>query len=486
MARNSNDALLYDLGSLEPLPASQPHAWRRWVFGFLFVYLLLYNLPFPLDILPYQGDGEPLAPLHEWLQVYAQAKTDTITWFGTNVLRLEKVAEVQSGSGDTLFDYVQCATFASAAILLGVLFVLIDQRGRTMRFLHAMLRIHLRYVLAATLLSYGFHKVFPLQFGELDGERLYGTYGSASPMNMLWTFLSASPAYTVFSGGMEVLGGLLLLFRRTTTLGALVSIAVLGNVAMLNYCYDVPVKLYSSHLLFMAIVLLAKDAGRLTAVLFTNRPTAPVELRRPMPMWLLVPIQILKLALAGWIVWATVLPSYQSYRERGSNPPPFAGIWETTDFRLVAPEEVPAEGGAAEGVPAEGKAAAKAEGKAATPRDHWHHVVIQRYDPKQPTYVTVSLLGYSKQMFTMAVDAERHVWTLTPVGKDAGAPLELTYAERTVEATETTPARKEVELSGTIEGRTLHAVLQPRDPASFPIHNRGFHWIQEYPYNSNR
>ena len=32
------------------------------------------------------------------------------------------------------------------------------------------------------------------------------------------------------------------LFRRTTTLGALVSIAVLGNVAMLNYCYDVPVK----------------------------------------------------------------------------------------------------------------------------------------------------------------------------------------------------------------------------------------------------
>lgn len=463
MAKTSNDALLYDLSPLQPLSSASPRAWLRWAFGSLFVYLLLYNLPFPLELLPYQGDGEPLAPLREWLLIYTQAKTDTITWFGTKVLRLENVAPVSSGSGDTLFDYVQCATFASAALLLGALYLLLDQRGRMMRFLHAMLRIHLRYVLAATLLGYGFHKVFPLQFGELDGERLYGTYGSASPMNLLWTFLSASPAYTVFSGGMEVLGGLLLLFRRTTTLGALVSIAVLGNVAMLNYCYDVPVKLYSSHLLFMAIVLLAKDARRLLAVLLTNQPTTPTVLRRPLPMWFLVPIQIVKLALAGWIIWTAAAPNYEAYRQRGSNPPAFGGIWETTEFSLVA-----------------------AEGKAAAPSEHWHHVVVQRYDPKQPTYVTVSRLGYSKQTYTMTVDAERHVWTLTPVGKEAGAPLELTYAERTVEATETTPARKEVELSGTIAGSTLRAVLQPRDPASFPIHNRGFHWVQEYPYNSNR
>ena len=255
----------------------------------------------------------------------------------------------------------------------------------------------------------------------------------------------------------------MLLFRRTTTLGALVSIAVLGNVAMLNYCYDVPVKLYSSHLLFMAIVLLAKDARRLLAVLLTNQPTTPTVLRRPLPMWFLVPIQIVKLALAGWIIWTAAAPNYEAYRQRGSNPPAFAGIWETTEFSLVA-----------------------AEGKAVAPNEHWHHVVVQRYDPKQPTYVTVSRLGYSKQTYTMTVDAERHVWTLTPVGKEAGAPLELTYAERTVEATETTPARKEVELSGTIAGSTLRAVLQPRDPASFPIHNRGFHWVQEYPYNSNR
>jgi hypothetical protein len=52
-----------------------------------------------------------------------------------------------------------------------------------------------------------------------------------------------------------VVGGALLLFRRTTTAGALVLIAVLTNIVTLNFSCDVPVKLFSSHLLLMAVSL---------------------------------------------------------------------------------------------------------------------------------------------------------------------------------------------------------------------------------------
>ena len=87
-----------------------------------------------------------------------------------------------------------------------------------------------------------------------------------------------SPAYNVFAGGAEALGGLLLLFRRTTTLGAVVAIGVLTNIVMLNFCYDVPVKLFSIHLTLMATALAGLDGRRLLNAFVFNRPTPAADL----------------------------------------------------------------------------------------------------------------------------------------------------------------------------------------------------------------
>jgi hypothetical protein len=57
------------------------------------------------------------------------------------------------------------------------------------------------------------------------------------------------------------------------------SVGVLSNVVALNFSYDVPVKLFSSHLLGMALFLLIPDARRLVNVFFLNRPTQPVPLK---------------------------------------------------------------------------------------------------------------------------------------------------------------------------------------------------------------
>ncbi len=127
---------------------------------------------------------------------------------------------------------------------------------------HAWLRLLVRYTLAFTLFGYGFAKIFPLQFPPPRLFRLIQPYGDFSPMGVLWNFMGASVPYQIFSGAAEALGGFLLLFRPTTTLGALVSFAVMANVVALNFCYDVPVKLYSCNLLLMAVFLAAGDAPR--------------------------------------------------------------------------------------------------------------------------------------------------------------------------------------------------------------------------------
>ena len=74
-------------------------------------------------------------------------------------------------------------------------------------------------------------------------------------MGLVWTYVGQSKAFSAFVGWSEVICGLLLLFRKTTLAGALLSLVVMGNVVVINMCYDVPVKLYSSMLELMALYL---------------------------------------------------------------------------------------------------------------------------------------------------------------------------------------------------------------------------------------
>ena len=94
-------------------------------------------------------------------------------------------------------------------------------------------------------------------------------------MGLLWTFMGYSTVYTIFAGLGEVIGGAFLLFKRTRLIGSLIVIAIMSNVVMLNFAYDVPVKLFSTHLLLMAIFLTVPDIKRLSNLFFFNRAIAP-------------------------------------------------------------------------------------------------------------------------------------------------------------------------------------------------------------------
>src|SRR5262249_42535112 len=106
-------------------------------------------------------------------------------------------------------------------------------------------------------------------------DTLLHTYGESSPMHLLWTFMGASDGYTWFTGAGEMLAGLLLCTRRTTLLGALVTFGVMAHVVALNFCFDVPVKLFSSHLVLMSVFLVAPDLPWLTKVFLLGRSEAP-------------------------------------------------------------------------------------------------------------------------------------------------------------------------------------------------------------------
>ena len=95
-------------------------------------------------------------------------------------------------------------------------------------------------------------------------------------MGLAWSYMGYSTTYNYFTGFAELLGGFLLLSRKTTTIGALVCLGVMTNVFMINMGYDVPVKLLSFNTILMCLFLLGKDILRLTNFFILNK-TAPAS-----------------------------------------------------------------------------------------------------------------------------------------------------------------------------------------------------------------
>src|SRR5262249_30445006 len=159
----------------------------------------------------------------------------------------------------TTWNYLQVLSFFVLAAAVALLWSLVAWRRTNYPRLHDWLRVYVRFYVAYEMVLYGSIKVIKSQFPDPPLDRMLQPFRDASPMGLLWTFMGASDAYNVFTGAGEMLGGLLLTTRRTTLLGALVCIGVVGHIVALNFCYDVPVKLFSAHLLLMSVFLTLPD-----------------------------------------------------------------------------------------------------------------------------------------------------------------------------------------------------------------------------------
>ena len=235
-------------------------------FRFAFSYFIFYIFPFPFNILPQLSTV--FQPLAEWSNKIYEP-------LAAYVMGTDYKLPAPNGSGDTVLNYMQFFVGFIFSVVATIIWSFVDRTRDSYEKLLQLLIIVLRYYLAFWMIAYGFAKVFKMQFPSLTTDRLYNTYGESSPMGLLWTFMGYSTVYNIFTGLWEVIAGVFLLFKRTRLIGVLLVIAIMSNVVMLNFAYDVPVKLFSTHLLLMAFVLVGPDIKRLLNLFFFNRPVAP-------------------------------------------------------------------------------------------------------------------------------------------------------------------------------------------------------------------
>jgi len=170
---------------------------------------------------------------------------------------------------------------AVVAVVASIIWSAVNRKPRSLNRLFYWLCVIIRFYVAATMITYGLVKVIKLQFPFPSLDRLLNTYGNSSPMGLAWTFMGYSKAYNYFTGCAELLGGILLLFRRTTTLGALIALMVSANIMAINYCFDVPVKILSTALVLMTLFLLGRDFKRLWNFFILNQVAPPANLSKP-------------------------------------------------------------------------------------------------------------------------------------------------------------------------------------------------------------
>lgn len=135
------------------------------------------------------------------------------------------------------------------------------------------LRVVLRYRLAFGIIAYGLIKFFPMQMPYPSLSNLHTNYGDFFGWKIYYHTLGITPSYESFLGAVEIVAGILLLFRKTATIGAGIIIGFTGNVLAANIAYDAGEQFYSANLLAMALFLFAYDAPRLYRLLVLGKFT---------------------------------------------------------------------------------------------------------------------------------------------------------------------------------------------------------------------
>lgn len=411
------------------------HAWttpQKILFRFFCIYLLLYILI---------KNNSFLHPLLHGL----------IPWVGKHILYLSnEITVFTNGSGDTTYDYVLMLILFIAALVGCVVWSVLDSRRADYNIAYYWLLVAVRYYLALNMFEYGFAKVFYLQFPFPSLTRLLQPFGESSPMGLAWTFMGYSKAYNYFTGSAEVLGGLLLLFRRTTALGSILTLIVMTNVAMMNYCFDIPVKLLSTHMVVMCLFILAPNFQRFYAFFILHRtaiiplPQSPVFKKK----YLNIAHMVFKYIFIAGFFASGIFIGIQAQKQDGADVhnPSLYGIYNT-EFFVRNEDTLP---------------------PLLTDNIRWRRLIVEKYGN-----ATIQTMADSFSHYKFATDTLKRRFEVKSYGDDA-EKYTFNYS---------IPGKDRLMVRGNWQGDHITVVFRKYDIEQFRLVNRGFHWINEYPYN---
>ncbi len=372
-------------------------------------------------------------------------------WIGTNILNITYEYDRSGfGSGDNTYAYVSLFVNVVLALIIFAAWSFLDRKRASYNAFYYWFKVLLRIFLIFFMFTYGFVKVFQIQFQSPSLIRLLQPLGEMSPMGLAWTYMGYSKGFGAFAGIMEIIGGILLIPRRTIALGAFIIIGVMAQVAMMNFTFDIPVKLFSIHLVLMAIVLFVSDSKRFFYAFINDKKYAFQTSYHPIKekdyhyimFWI-------KLVGLIFVLSFAVIFGYNTEKKMGPNNPAnlseFYGIWETEHFIKNGDTLLPL----------------------ITNNDYWRYLILERKNQSTVKTMTDNLERYYFEVDTL----EQKLSMYKPDGDKDSLNISYTYKTKTLH------------LKGILEEDSIDVYLSLKNLEDFPLTSRGFNWINERPYN---
>ncbi len=162
-----------------------------------------------------------------------------------------------------------------------MIWTLISKKRKTERneynTLYYWLRVVVRYRAGIGIIGFGFTKLLPTQLPYPSLGILNTNFGDLTAQKIYWLSIGIVPWYEIFAGVVEVLAGVLLFFRKTTTLGAILLFGALADIVYVNLAYDGGVHVYSSYFVLLAAFLLVNDIPNIYCLFVKEEYTVPLN-----------------------------------------------------------------------------------------------------------------------------------------------------------------------------------------------------------------
>jgi hypothetical protein len=158
-----------------------------------------------------------------------------------------------------LESYVNWPFILLVALTGAAIWTSLDKKRRDYNKLYYWVRVLVKYRVAYAAIAWGYKKLFIMQM-PTGNVGLHNTeFIDFFAKRLYWEGIGVATKYEFFLGFAEFIGGFLLLFRKTTGLGAAITFVVFGNIAIANHAYDIGEQVPSAGLALLSVFIMWYD-----------------------------------------------------------------------------------------------------------------------------------------------------------------------------------------------------------------------------------
>ncbi|MCX2477817.1 hypothetical protein OQY15_01870 [Pedobacter sp. MC2016-15] len=314
-------------GSSSPQSASDapPLVWKSYqkiAFRIAFIFFILMTIP------------ENPGWYTQWFQ---------FDWTSLHYRDLYDIARYQPSfiRGAGFYGYGEWLVLLAVSTVGGLIWTALDKKRREYNVLYYWLTVIVRYRAAIGIIGFAFTKVLPVQMPYPSTGILNTNFGDLTAQKIYWLSISIVPWYQVFAGVVELTAGVLLFFRKTAVLGAIILFGALGDIVYVNFAYDGGVHVYSSYFVLFAAFIIAKEIPQIYNLFILERYTRPVNFNlKFMAQWL----KTTRIALKAGVIFLFLFVFfyiqlnnflYDPYKQPAAKGvPTLRGYYQVSEFKL--------------------------------------------------------------------------------------------------------------------------------------------------------